>query len=78
MPKSIFRALEPQVTIYVAIEGSNIYNMMKLYDGTLNELKEKMEKMTGVAVRQIFVRGPRDILIRVTDQVVHRYFQLGF
>ncbi|KAM3724490.1 Upstream-binding protein [Dirofilaria immitis] len=67
------KALEPQITIYVALDGNNIYNMMKLYDGTLDELKEKMEKMINVSIRQIFVRGPRDILVRVTDEVIESW-----
>ncbi|EJD74615.1 hypothetical protein LOAG_18088 [Loa loa] len=67
------KALEPQLTIFVAIEGSNIYNMIRLYDGTMDELKEKMGKMVGIVVRQIFVRGPLDILVRVTDQVIESW-----
>ncbi|CAG9538547.1 unnamed protein product [Cercopithifilaria johnstoni] len=67
------KAIEPQIIIYTAIEGSSIYNMVKLYNGTLDELKEKMEKITGIAVKQIFVRGPRNILIRVTDQVIESW-----
>lgn len=67
------KALEPLITIYMALEGNSIYNMIRLYDGTLDELKEKMGKITSSAVRQIFVRGPRDILIRVTDQVIESW-----
>ncbi|KAL4002409.1 CP2 transcription factor family protein [Acanthocheilonema viteae] len=67
------KAIEPQITIYAAIEGNSVYNMVKLYNGTLDELKEKMEKMTGIALKQIFVRGPRNILIRVTDQVIESW-----
>uniref|UniRef100_A0A915PLQ0 Grh/CP2 DB domain-containing protein n=1 Tax=Setaria digitata TaxID=48799 RepID=A0A915PLQ0_9BILA len=67
------KALEPQITIYIALEGSSIYNMMKLYNGTLDELKDQMERMIGVTLRQILVRGPRDILVRVTDQVIESW-----
>ncbi|VDN91278.1 unnamed protein product [Brugia pahangi] len=67
------KALEPLITIYMALEGNSIYNMIRLYDGTLDELKEKMGKITSSTVRQIFVRGPRDILIRVTDQVIESW-----
>uniref|UniRef100_A0A0R3RVL4 CP2 domain-containing protein n=1 Tax=Elaeophora elaphi TaxID=1147741 RepID=A0A0R3RVL4_9BILA len=67
------KATEPHITIYMAIERSSIYNMVKLYEGTLDELKEKIKKMTGITVRQIFVRGPRGILICVTDQVIESW-----
>ncbi|VDN05121.1 unnamed protein product [Thelazia callipaeda] len=64
------KALEPQATIYIALDGNNEYEMIKLYSGTLDELKEQIQKMTCIKAKCVFIRGPRDIRVRVTDQVI--------